>query len=226
MNHLPVKTYKHALYPNGSVTQWFGVNAALYGKAVCYPDASMPTKKYCLSGHNGIDIVAPWGTPMYAVEDGIITDVSHSTTGYGKSLKIMSDAGEVVNEWVFGHCSEIFVKNGQTVTAGQLVANMGNTGFVVSGATPYWKYNPYAGTHLHLGKRVWRKVDTNYTMVLKGQPLAMVDYYNGFYGYVDFSAELGALVGLVDTMDVAAKRLTLNSLYNQLAAVIKQQRSS
>jgi murein DD-endopeptidase MepM/ murein hydrolase activator NlpD len=39
---------------------------------------------------------------------------------------------------------------GQQVEAGAQIGLMGNTGFIVSGLTPYWRYNPYAGTHLHL----------------------------------------------------------------------------
>lgn len=220
----PIKDYKHASYPQGSVTQWFALNPKLYG-TLCVTDTSLlPSKKYCLAGHNGIDIVAPWGTPMYAVFSGTITDVASANNGFGKHLRIMCDQGEFVEEWVYAHCSEIFVKPGDEVLAGQLLANMGNTGFVVSGATPYWKHNPYAGTHLHLGKRLWKKVQTNWTFEFKGVKLALVQYYNGYYGYSDFAQELGASVGFSYSPEASALSLTLQGLYNQLAALIKSSR--
>jgi hypothetical protein len=49
---------------------------------------------------------------------------------------------------------------------------MGNTGFVVSGNTPYWEVNPYAGTHVHFGLRLYKD----------GQ---VQNYDNGFKGSIN-----------------------------------------
>ena len=102
-------------YPAGSITQYFAENPALYAQ-------------FNLKGHNGVDLVAPHGTPMVAVEDGIIVDVNDNPAGFGKNVKIL--AGK--NLWVYGHCDVITVKVGDTVKAGEVIATMGNTGFTVS----------------------------------------------------------------------------------------------
>ena len=49
------------------------------------------------------------------------------------------------------HLSSILVKEGLTVSRGQKIGTMGNTGHVVPAPTPS---NPYAGTHLHFG--LWK----------------------------------------------------------------------
>ncbi len=213
MNNPPIAGYKHALYPNGSVTQWFAMNPKRYG-AICVTDLTMPQDEYCMSGHNGIDIVAPWGTPLLAVVDGYIAEVNNSPAGYGKHVRLMSvEDGGYVDEWIYGHCSEILVKPGQFVKAGQVIAKMGNTGFVVSGATPFWKNNPYAGTHVHLGKRRWKLNPSRpIKYALQGE---VVNYYNGYFGYVDYQEELGKAAGFEYVGDAAFKLLTLKSLYNE-----------
>lgn len=221
----PIANYKHASYPTGSVTQWFALNAELYGRLVCYSDNSMPTGKYCLAGHNGIDIVAPWGTPLLAVKDGVIGEVNDSQTGYGKHISLYCKVSDTLAEqWIYGHCSEILVKKGQWVKKGDVIGKMGNTGFVVSGATPYWTYNPYAGTHLHLGKRFHRVSKEYGTLVGDFYINGVIDYYNGYYGYVDFSKELGESVGSIDSPEISNARLTLLSLYNQLQNLINKRR--
>jgi murein DD-endopeptidase MepM/ murein hydrolase activator NlpD len=223
--HKPIESYKHASYPQGSVTQWFGLNPFRYN-SICYPDSALPSRKYCMAGHNGIDIVAPWGTPLLAVVDGIIGDIKNSPEGYGKHLRLYREVGGLAEEWTYGHCSEILVKEGQEVKAGDIIAKMGNTGFVVSGATPFWKYNPYAGTHLHLGKRYWRLWNGNgtynATVAGKFKLVEAVDYYNGYFGSVDFAEELKNSMGQVDSPEEAKLRLTLNSLYNQLSGLIRK----
>lgn len=224
----PISGYKHLSYPDGNVTQFFGVNQALYSKVVCYPDNSLPEKKYCLHGHNGIDIVAPWGTLLLAVKDAVVSEVKDDAGGYGKHIRIIRDCGDGrAEEWTYGHCSEILVKLGQQVKAGNVIAKMGNTGFVVSGATPFWKYNPYAGTHLHLGVRYYKIWDGTgqYNLQMGGLKLTSVlNYYNGFYGAVDFGQELALATGAVDTPAISTLRLTLSSLYNQLEKLIKNSR--
>lgn len=153
MKHKPFNGYVPKAYPEGSITQFFGENIELYSKNVC-------SAGICLwGGHNGIDMVAPWGTPILSVDDGEVVEVKESPQGYGKHVRILCKENDIYAEWTYGHLSRIDVTLGQVVKAGEQIGLMGNTGFVVSGATPYWKYNPYAGTHLHLGKRLFKPWD-------------------------------------------------------------------
>ncbi len=87
---------------------------------------------------------------------------------------------------MYGHMKYIAVKNGQEVKAGQFVGTMGNTGFVVSGNTPYWSTNPYAGTHLHIGMRFLKEVRRGWTYEGCAMQFESVDYDNGYKGRVDF----------------------------------------
>ena len=215
----PIKGYINKYYPTGHVSQWFGENVAMYRNLGIGLD----------KGHNGIDIVAPWGSPIYAVEDGIVADVKNSSEGYGKHIRIMSNG----NEWTYGHNSENLVKIGDQVKAGDHICNMGNTGFVVSGATPYWKYNPYAGTHLHLGLRkykedpihgwVWSKEAYD-----KGIPkITILNYGNGTLGGVDFRdmLETTQVEEPVDEEVIKGLQLTVISLMTQIINILKARKA-
>lgn len=204
----PIKNFINKKYPHGSVTQWFAENPSLYQRAVCidnapcHPSMTCPSGQGCLISHNGIDVVAPWGTPIYAVEGGRVTSVKNSPDGYGKHCRILTDDG---NEWTYGHASENLVKVGQRVKEGEMIQKMGNTGFVVSGATPYWQYNPYSGTHLHLGLR---RIKNN----------VVQDYHNGYFGSVDFRNMLNSEE---QTKEIITLQLTVISLLNQIISLLR-----
>lgn len=82
--------------------------------------------------HNGIDIANANGTPILAVQDGVVIDAGPAQ-GYGNWIRIRHEDGAVS---LYGHMESVFVSVGQHVTAGQQIAGMGNTGFST-------------GTHLH-----------------------------------------------------------------------------
>lgn len=213
----PIKNYINKYYPQGSVSQWFAENVALYKNLGIGLE----------EGHNGIDIVAPWGTPIYAVEDGIVADVKNSTTGYGKYCRILSNG----NEWTYGHASENLVTIGQVVKAGDMIQKMGNTGFVVSGPTPYWKYNPYAGTHLHLGLRKYKESPVygwaySKEAYDKGVPkVEILNYDNGYLGSVDFRDMLETTQPTSPTEEdpevIKGLQLTIISLMTQIINILK-----
>lgn len=96
--------------------------------------------RFGLRGHNGIDFGCPVGTEVYAVMDGEVFTKS-DPQGYGNVLWIRNK--DLGLEVVYGHLSEFKVKDRTRVSAGQVVALSGNTG---------WSTGP----HLHLGvKRVY-----------------------------------------------------------------------
>lgn len=81
--------------------------------------------------HVGVDIGANTGTAILAAEDGIATLVS--TTGdYGNHIKITS--GDLVT--LYAHCSTLNVTEGQSISKGEKIAEVGQTGNVT-------------GPHLH-----------------------------------------------------------------------------
>lgn len=77
------------------------------------------------TAHKGIDIGAPNGTPIKAAASGTVTCASYTTGGYG-NLVVISHGNNI--ETYYGHASKIYVKKGQTVKAGDVIAAVGSTG--------------------------------------------------------------------------------------------------
>lgn len=75
--------------------------------------------------HKGMDIAAPAGTNIYAAKDGMVESAGWNPGGYGYFVLINHGDGY---ETVYGHCSALFVTQGQMVTRGQLIAAVGSTG--------------------------------------------------------------------------------------------------
>lgn len=194
-------------YPKGSITQYFGENPNLY-------------RRWGLAFHNGADSVAPHGTPMFAVEDGIVVDVKDSPDGFGTHVRLRSNKQKdgTYRIWVYGHCSEILCELGQKVKRGDTLAKMGNTGFVVSNSNPWWDYNPFAGTHLHLGVRIVEEDVNGWKYPGDTMRIKVLNYDNGVKGAVDPMQFL--LPGVVpsDTQ----KMLTIISLLNQVVDLYKK----
>ncbi len=86
-------------------------------------------------GHNGIDIPADFHTDIYAVADGIC-EVAVWTNDYGNFIVLWHENLGVYT--FYAHCSAINIAKGQTVSAGDIIGLVGNTG------------NSY-GNHLHFG---------------------------------------------------------------------------
>jgi murein DD-endopeptidase MepM/ murein hydrolase activator NlpD len=101
--------------------------------------------------HEGIDLAAPYGTPVVAPAAGVVERVTVQT-GYGNVLEI--DHGNGV-ETKYAHLSRIDVHVGQHVTRGQPIAAVGNTGLST-------------GPHLHYEVHVNGKVVDPLTYVLPG----------------------------------------------------------
>jgi murein DD-endopeptidase MepM/ murein hydrolase activator NlpD len=74
--------------------------------------------------HNGVDIAAPIGTPIYAPAAGRVVRVGEAT-GYGLAVYLQHDDGSVS---VYGHINDYFVSAGQRVSAGTVIAEVGNKG--------------------------------------------------------------------------------------------------
>lgn len=74
--------------------------------------------------HQGLDIATKTGTPIKAAADGTVT-FSDEQGGYGNLIIINHGNGI---QTYYGHCSKLYVKEGQKVTAGDVIAAVGSTG--------------------------------------------------------------------------------------------------
>ncbi len=74
--------------------------------------------------HGGIDISAPYGTPVFAADSGTVIRSSWYAD-YGYCVMIQHSNGIVT---VYGHCSYLHVNVGDWVTQGQQIADVGATG--------------------------------------------------------------------------------------------------
>ena len=79
------------------------------------------------SFHPGIDLATDAGTPVVAIAKGKVSKVvfSKDKTGYGNYIEI-THPKEVVT--LYGHLSEIFVKENQILQRGELIGLVGDTG--------------------------------------------------------------------------------------------------
>lgn len=75
--------------------------------------------------HEGIDIAAPKGTPIYSAAAGNVVFSGWGPTGYGKMVIIKHQHHLTT---VYAHNSKLLVKKGSSVKQGQKIALMGSTG--------------------------------------------------------------------------------------------------
>ena len=79
---------------------------------------------YGNSGHRGTDIPAPEGTPILAAHSGTVL-VSGWNDSYGNQVLLDNGAGLSTR---YAHMTATAVTAGETVTAGQVIGYVGNTG--------------------------------------------------------------------------------------------------
>lgn len=87
--------------------------------------------------HSGVDMAAPYGLSILAADSGVVVFAGWNN-GYGKMVILDHGSGFST---VYGHCSIIQVRKGQTVTKGQTIAQVGSTGLST-------------GPHLHFEVRI------------------------------------------------------------------------
>jgi murein DD-endopeptidase MepM/ murein hydrolase activator NlpD len=78
--------------------------------------------------HNdGINIAAPRGAPVEAVDAGVVAYAGNELRGYGNLLLVKHPNG-----WIsaYAHCDQMLVKRGDKVARGQVIARVGSTGNV------------------------------------------------------------------------------------------------
>ena len=81
------------------------------------------TGKY--HNHSGTDIPAPGGTSIKAVQGGVVATSAYAPNSYGEYVVISHGPG---NTTLYAHMSSRAVKEGDTVTQGQIIGVTGDTG--------------------------------------------------------------------------------------------------
>lgn len=105
------------------------------------------------SMHAAVDIYGPgYGSSIYAANNGTVVAAVGGCTAGNSSCNgrrgnyILINHNNANYYTYYMHLSTILVKEGQTVSRGQKIATMGNTGEVYPAPS---KSSPYSGTHLH-----------------------------------------------------------------------------
>lgn len=80
-----------------------------------------------IHGHNAVDIAAARGTPVVAAASGkvIIARTGGYNGGYGNMIVIVHENNI---QTLYAHLKEIYITPGSTVTQGQVIGAVGNTG--------------------------------------------------------------------------------------------------
>ncbi|TYP57419.1 M23 family metallopeptidase [Thermosediminibacter litoriperuensis] len=94
----------------GEVTSRFGYRRSPFGRSIEF--------------HDGLDIAAPYGSPIKAAADGKVTFAGYMS-GYGYTVEISHGYGI---KTAYSHVSRILVKAGQQVKKGDIIARVGSSG--------------------------------------------------------------------------------------------------
>lgn len=102
--------------------------------------------------HKGTDFAARYGTPIHSTAEGVVVHAGW-LSGYGRLIKIKHDHGI---ETRYAHLAKIRVKEGQRVSRGDHIGDMGNSG-------------RSTGTHLHYEVRVNGRAVNPMTFIKAGR---------------------------------------------------------
>lgn len=131
----------YSTYSGARIINTSTPSAEVLGIGLIKPVSGTITSRYgqrASGNHTGLDIANSTGTTIAAAAGGTVTFSGWDNYGLGYAVKVSHGNGV---ETVYGHCSKLYVKAGQTVAAGEAIAAMGSTG-------------NSTGSHLHLEIRV------------------------------------------------------------------------
>ena len=98
-------------------------DTAAHGQTWIWP-ASGAVLGHFGNGNKGVDVSGKHGDPVIAAQDGKVIIANNALRGYG-NMVIIKHADNLVS--VYAHNSKLLVKEGQQVSKGQKIAEMGNT---------------------------------------------------------------------------------------------------
>ena len=129
-------------------------------------------KKFWLKAHNWLDIQMSIWTPLYAPMDWL-TNVKSDKWWYGEHISLYGMPYNTEGDYrdiLLAHFSEIVVKDGDSVKAGDLLWYSGNSWFSFWNGKEY--PNGWGYPHLHFSLR-------------RRNNWKVINYDNGYYGSED-----------------------------------------
>ncbi len=124
--------------------------------------------------HEGIDLSARRGTPIYATADGKVLQAGYRAGGFGK--KVLLDHGYGYRT-LYGHCDEVLVQPGQEVKRGEVIARVGSSGLSKA-------------PHLH------------YEVHVNGRPVDPINYYANDLSPEEYDRMIGLLSQADESFDI------------------------
>jgi murein DD-endopeptidase MepM/ murein hydrolase activator NlpD len=79
--------------------------------------------------NDGINIGAPLGAPIRAVDGGVVAYAGNEVRGYGNLVLVKHPDGFIS---AYAHCEKLLVRKGERVARGQVIAKVGATGGVAA----------------------------------------------------------------------------------------------
>jgi murein DD-endopeptidase MepM/ murein hydrolase activator NlpD len=105
--------------------------SAMHGGRFAWPVRGRVLSSYGVTSggaHNdGLNIAAPKGAPIAAIDGGTVAYSGNELRGYGNLVLVKHSNGLIS---AYAHCEELLVKRGDTVHRGQVIAKVGATGGV------------------------------------------------------------------------------------------------
>jgi murein DD-endopeptidase MepM/ murein hydrolase activator NlpD len=163
-----------------------------------------------LKGHPGVDYDVPWGTNIPAASpctvSALLSEGNPNLMAF-RAVNTIVEAPEGCYEVQYGHVNTMYVKVGDILKTGDLVATVGNTGDVfecsagkcVEVTAAQKSAGSHLGSHLHFQVRVLNKVPADQPnvagihylndgvgeLILNGFKYQIQNYDNGENGCVD-----------------------------------------
>ncbi len=107
------------------------------GKKMAWPTYARRISQYFNWRHRGLDIDGEFGDPIWAADDGVVSKVAYLKYGYGYHVIVDHGGGKST---LYAHFQKIYVQQGQHVARGDVLGEMGSTGYS-------------SGSHLHFEVR-------------------------------------------------------------------------
>lgn len=168
-----------------SINQYFGANPQNYAQ-------------FGLPGHEGIDVMAPSGSRIFAVAPGTVGMVNTNPTGHNYGVHVRVEHGD---GWqtIYAHLQQALVSPGQQVKAGDVLGLADNTG------------NSF-GSHLHLTLKRKNQSYENWPYnIFDPTPylLPLMGFQRPAGPYTDGWAHTGGIITVGDLAQVASGGINL-----------------